>query len=447
MDKPLPPEAWRRILLVQTAEELDAECRHLKREDRNAAGAGVAGTLDDAQYLRIRADILYPLLPPLAVSKAMRPAWHQRWPWMPWAVAGLALSFGWFTNELGTERTINVLSFPLLLLILWNLSVAVLSLWAEYRSRYGSIPALPRPGAGPYLDELATTGAARISAWEKPQQLARGAMVFHVTAIALAVGIVSGMYTRALVKNYSVGMDSTFLSEPQVMAVSRAVLGPASIVTGIPVPGPGGSAAPWIHLWAASALLFIIVPRLILINMARTAMRRPVRGGKSLVSAWAKRGRALSGGASILAEVLPVHHEAPESIRDALGAVLAHHWGAGTIAHFLPPVIYGQEAMAAEHLPHIAGHFVLLFSFAATPEAAIHGKFIKAIAGRSKESQMLLLLDATGYEQRFGTLPEYPRMVQERTLAWQTASAGLIPIIVLDEKTRRSPGTCGILKS
>ena len=89
------------------------------------------------------------------------------------------------------------------------------------------------------------------------------------------LGAIAALYTRGLVLQFQAGWESTFLSAGQVHQALSVLLGPASALTGIPIRDavqleglrlpehPGANAAPWIHLYAASLLIFIVVPRLL----------------------------------------------------------------------------------------------------------------------------------------------------------------------------------------
>ncbi|HXH82146.1 MAG TPA: DUF2868 domain-containing protein, partial [Candidatus Tectomicrobia bacterium] len=110
----------------------------------------------------------------------------------------------------------------------------------------------------------------------------------HLGAIGLAAGAVCGMYVRGLFLAYDVVWQSTFLKDPEVVATClRALLGPAALVLGSEVPdsaaemdalmGEGAPAAPWIHLYAMSAVLFIVLPRTLLAMAARHRLRRTER--------------------------------------------------------------------------------------------------------------------------------------------------------------------------
>jgi hypothetical protein len=99
--------------------------------------------------------------------------------------------------------------------------------------------------------------------------------LFHWAAVALTVGAVVGMYARGLVFEYNVVWRSTFIRQPEMVVwILRCLLGPASILLGIPFPSEddatalmtpaGAPAAIWIHLYATSAVALVVVPRTML---------------------------------------------------------------------------------------------------------------------------------------------------------------------------------------
>jgi hypothetical protein len=110
----------------------------------------------------------------------------------------------------------------------------------------------------------------------------------HLSAIGMATGAIAGMYIRGLFFDYNVAWQSTFVREPETVAtILRFLLGPAAIVVGEPLP-TGASVAPlftsagdeagrWIHLYAVSAILFILIPRGFLASVATTRLRRARR--------------------------------------------------------------------------------------------------------------------------------------------------------------------------
>ena len=440
------PDDARLVLWARCLEEADAVGAIVPAEAR-ASASRAANDADDAAFLTRRAAALAQLPgapPPPEVGGT---SWLTKLPrWAPWALVGGALVLGWATNELGPGHSLSILAFPLLGLILWNLSVCVLSLWLDWKARRAA-PVAPAPTRRPTGVDALTAAklefAARVQAWEKPREQARVKFIFHAAAIALALGIVGGMYVRGLAKEYKATWESTFLEKPAVRTLTSAVLGPASLLSGIAVPDPGekGSvqnAAPWIHLWAASALLFIGIPRLILMNMARVQSAKAQPDYRGEFATWLAVCRSLSGGHTQKADVLPVHYEPEPRTRDALRLALQHHWGVHVSADYLPPLAYGSEDSAVP--PPAPGHLAIILPLAVTPESEIHGALLQeAAAAVPDRHRRLLVLDAASFEARFHTLPEYPQRLATRRAAWEKAAAGAFPVLLLDDAARRDP--------
>ena len=63
----------------------------------------------------------------------------------------------------------------------------------------------------------------------------RASRTLHLAAAALAAGVLLGMYARALAVEYSAGWESTFVDAATLHLVLGVVLGPASMISGIPL--------------------------------------------------------------------------------------------------------------------------------------------------------------------------------------------------------------------
>jgi hypothetical protein len=443
---PLSPDDARQVLWARCLEEADATGAVVPAEAR-ASASRAAKDAEDAAFLVRRSALVREIPGVPEAPQVQAGGWLAKLPpWTPLAVLAAALVIGWTTNELGTAGTLNLLAFPLLGLILWNLSVCVLSLWFDWKSRRkpGTVPAVPRRAPG--MDALSAARldfSARVQAWEKPRAEAKTKFMLHAAAIALALGIVAGMYGRGLTKEYKATWESTFLDRPAVRNLTVAVLGPASLLTGIAVPDPGDPdhkqpAAPWIHLWAASALIFIGIPRLILMNMARLHAAKSEPDYRGEFSDYLQVCRSLASGGSQKADVLPVHYQPESRTRDALRLALQHHWGAHVGADFLKPLAYGSEDNAVP--PPAPERLAIIIPLAVTPEAEIHGALLhEAAAAIPDRTRRLLVLDAESFESRFRALPEYPQRLASRRAAWQKAAAGTFPVLLLDEAARRDP--------
>jgi hypothetical protein len=144
----------RRFLLVRAVETEDAAEAMLTREDRRAAtsaGLSQAGSRRDDALLAARADFAFARLRTRfpAVARADQAA---AWPrWLNWAVPLAAFILGVLTNEIDSGSRLNLVAFPLLGLIAWNLLVYLGLLANGLRRNRGPGPLarwLSRPATG-----------------------------------------------------------------------------------------------------------------------------------------------------------------------------------------------------------------------------------------------------------------------------------------------------------
>jgi hypothetical protein len=427
-------EAEARAVLLVRAAEAGAETPLWTHDDRAWATRLTQQTLGaDAtaeRFVVARAGHALQRLLPRDAS-ARRTLARRVWsPW--WALGAMLLAFllGALVDHIGGAQRINLLAPPVWLVIVWNLAVYLALL-------------LPARASG-LRNALAQRWLAGRDgftlAWARhamPLSTARAALLLHAAAAALALGMIAGMYVRGLVLDYRAGWQSTFLEPPMVQAVLHTLLAPASALTGIGVPDAGplrvlpgtptqapaqapaqalalGSAAPWIHLYAAMLLLFVVLPRMLLAGAAawrahRLARRFPL----PLDEPYFERLRLQQQGGSAVVQVLP--YAAPCGPQAALGlrAVLASMLGEELRLRIAETTPFDADAPLAADEPG-AGLRVLLFDFAATPEAEAQGRFIAACAAQG--GALLIVADEAAFQRRFGALPE--RRVQRRK-AWQ----------------------------
>ena len=261
----------RQVLLLQ-AQESAGDLLHWQPEDRRWATRQAVATVGEQatpeHFVVARAALaLQRLLPrdPAAQRWLARRAWHPAWVALALVlglVAGLAV------DQLGPPQRVNLLAPAVWAVVGWNLLVYLALL----------LP-LKLQGVRGWLSRWALRGHEPVALiWARhaaPLTGARLALVLHAAAATLALGLVAGLYLRGLVLDYRAGWQSTFASVEQVQAVLRWLLAPASAATGIPVPdvaplrvGPGAeataTAAPWIHLMAATLMLAVVLPRCLL---------------------------------------------------------------------------------------------------------------------------------------------------------------------------------------
>lgn len=376
--------------------------------------------------------------PALARWRALRP-WPAAW---LWAVVAAAFVVGLVVDHIGSAQRINLLAPPVWALIAWNLAVylALLlrPLWAAgrpgalRRALAGWAAQLRRRGLGqgggaaPVWPAFAADWAAASA----PLQGARIALMLHLGAAALALGLLAGLYLRGLVLDYRVGWESTFLDAATVQPLLATLLAPASALSGIVVPdvvgiqalrlpqadGAAASAAPWIHLYALQLLLLVLLPRLALALWAG-------RGARSL-----RRELPLPLGEPYFQRLLRRQHVGRQRLRvwphartphaqavARLKMLLQRIYGDAVSLQIEPTVAYGSEDAPA--LPAADGALrLVLCDLGATPEPESQGRLLQAL-GRP-----LLLLDEAAFVQRFGA---GSARLAERRQAWSALAASL----------------------
>ena len=342
---------------------------------------------------------------------------------------------------------------------------AVRAGWDHQQRRTAAPGALPGDAARQALaqfgrDWLATSlllQTTRLAAW------------LHAAAAVLALGAVASLYARGLVFDYRAGWDSTFLDAHAVRQVLAAVLGPAAALSGLALPdvatlaglrlatGGGEGAARWIHLWAITLLLAIVLPRAGLAAWAGLRARRlaadlPLPAGHDDL----QRLLRSASGQALPVTVLPYSYALDAQRQAALAALLDSHLGPGVLAHVQPSLPLGAEddlprwlAGVAPHPhdphdlhdPHGAGNtggpVVALFALTATPERETHGAFVQALAAQLPNPAALqVMVDESGFKARFGAAGRVgagfdQRLAQRRT-AWRDVlqPLGVLPLFI-----------------
>lgn len=370
------------------------------------------------------------------------PSW--RWGWVAWTVLA-ALAIGAIVYDIGTHQRIDLLSAPVWVVVAWNLIVYVLLAVAFLRRLVG------KGGDGGRLRRFIgarmaskVSGISRrtpalahyASLWSRvswPMTVARAGVMLHLGAAALALGLVGGMYLRGLVLDYRAGWQSTFLEAPTVHRWVSTALAPAAAVTGQAVPDEAavtalrvtagqdanGEAGGWIHLYAATLVLFVVLPRLLLAL------------GSALRSEWLARRlpvniddpyhqRLLQQHLLSAARVRVHPHGAMPDATAALGLqrLISRVFGEKAELHLTPAAQYGNEE---SHVLHSALESdtvkLALFDLSATPELEAQGRFVQKLRERApRGTSVVMMVDESAFTARFG-LGE--RGAQRRA-AWQS---------------------------
>lgn len=364
--------------------------------------------------------------------------------------------------DYATSRTyINLLSLTVFGVLGWNVAVYSLLLVRGLARLAGA-----GPGSGPLVRSVArlagpAAGAAErgvraaglggvwpafMADWSRasaPLVAATAAATLHAAAAGFAAGGVAHLYVRGLLLDYRVGWESTFLEPGFVHGVLVAVLGPAAALTGIALPdvagvvalrlgagSPGAPAAAWIHLYAVTVGLAVVLPRSLLAGLAATlAQRRTSRFPLALDAPYFQQ--LLRQHRSQPARVRVWPHAATPTAAATLGlrSACAQAWGDNVVVEVGPAVGFGDEDLAVDPVPDTS-IAIALFDLAATPEAEQQGRLLETLVARLPAAvPVVMVIDEAAFRARLGGFPE--RLAQRRT-AWSTLAAayGTVPVFV-----------------
>lgn len=462
----------RDLELVRAVELEDREGALLTREDREQAlahargeASGLKGAKAQNRFLAARARFAATRLATRhpGIERLLR---GSRWPtWIGWVVPLLALGAGFLANEFGTDKRMDLLAVPLLGTIGWNVLVYLwiaVSFLTGLQARaadplvrgVSKLGGLGNKGAeqGSAIQRAAAVFSARWASASAPLAMARSSRTLHLGAALFAVGLIGGIYARALVTEYRAGWESTFLGPDTVHWLLTTILGPASAVTGVEIPGVDGIAAmrwdgaetrgvnagPWLHLYAATMAGLVILPRLMLsvwqaLRALRLQRNFPVAGKEDF---YIRRLLRESGASPGRARITPYAYRPGEETRRRLASVLRSVLGDRAEVHFDEPVEYGGEDLWAE--THTANpdddYHLLLYTLSATPEAENHGAIAAALARGSEHrgggTILGALIDESPYRAHFAGQAGLDDRIATRLDAWRSklAPAGINPL-------------------
>jgi hypothetical protein len=403
--------------------------------------------------------------------------------WLGRFVLVIALAAGISLSAIDGSRHINILAFPLIGLIAWNLFVYVvlLATWVRTRGRpavgrvlwsasvferwiSSRIEALMRRSTR-YNVPLSTglrRFAAEWGALSQPILFLRATRLLHLAAALMAVGLIIGMYFRGIALRYEAGWESTFLGPQGAYALVEALYGPASALSGIShgsigeiselrwtATGGGGEAASWIHLIAITAVLYIVVPRLIAAVAASVGLWKYSRQfpippsllgyARTLVMGVG------SGKVGETASVVPYAYEPKPPTVAGLESLLAATLGANLKVEVRDPIKYGDEETVATRLAATnATWHVILMTLASTPEVENHGAFLAAwrdwLHKNATLSPLLILIDEGPYAARMRGEAAFEQRIQERRKLWSAFVAGYGLRAVFADLVQIKPG-------
>ncbi len=320
----------RRVLLIQAVEATDQRGKLISDAEREQAerivlarrGVGEQGPPDAAWFVAARAaELLHTVesRSPALARLETRDPWAER---LGWLLPALALVAGFSSDRLFNWSRTDLLSLPLLGVVVWNLvTYAVLAAAAvSKRPPTGLLRGLTEfpswfsRGAAARLRESAGL-QFRLLWWRVAgaMESARLYKTLHLSAIAWAVGVVMSIVITGLALKFRVGWESTWLAAEHVHKVLELMAMPARALglDGFTVEQvrqleftagrayDQDAARRWALIYIAFLTATVILPRLALWALA-----------KYRVHALGKRVRLDLGGdyfAGVLARVTPAH--------------------------------------------------------------------------------------------------------------------------------------------
>jgi hypothetical protein len=436
--------------MVRAVETVDVDRTLWTDEDRawatRAAGEVVGSHAPEDEFLARRASLALERLGgrhPSILRALDAVTWR---PWIGVAAVLVAFALGVASDQIGPAKRVNIVAFPMLALLAWNVAV-----YAAIALRVMLVPfgtnllgpmrrVVARLGGGLARSihdrDVKVAGALGAFAkdWSRlsaPLLSARVGHALHLAAFAFAFGVIVGMYVRGVVLEYRAGWESTFLDAPLVHRVLSFVLGPAAKLTGIPVPrvaeieairfgaGPGGDAAPWLHLYAVTVGVFVLLPRALLAALASfMEWRRGSRFPLHFDDVYFQRLVRQLRGESARVRIVPYATDVSSDAAEVLRALVARVYGAKAAVEIAPPLAWGgEEALPDSVAPSGVAAIAALFSLAATPEAENHGALLAALRARLPAgTPVFAIVDESHFRRRFA---QSPQRLDERRAAWR----------------------------
>ena len=445
----------KKVLFIRTLEVADVDGKLLSEEDRGYAGraaaeltrwqaAGRGERRSSMAFIAKRAELLSAKLAE-RYPKAMRAFEAMRWrPSVGVLLPLLAFIVGAAAEHVADRHRVNILAFPLLGLLLWNFIVYLLLAARLLVARSGRPPGWLQRRLSGFGSTVVARAAGPLAGaltrfvvdWTKraaPLLIARAGRVLHLAAALLALGAIAGLYVRGLVFEYRAGWDSTFLDANAVHGILAFFLEPAARLIGVTFPsaealvalrwsvGTGENAARWIHLYAVTATLAVVLPRLILATSAgwrerRIAAHFPMALDEPyfyrVLSAWREEPARV--------RVVPYAYTPEAVVNAGMQRLAARLFGASVQLETLRPVAFGEEdALAPEGRgasPSV-DVVIVLFNLASTPETENHGAFLDSLKAQG-QGPLVVLVDESAYRRRLGTQAGAEARLAERSQAW-----------------------------
>jgi hypothetical protein len=345
-----------------------------------------------------------------------------------WALPVIGLLLGAGLDRITDPHRVDLLSAPLLLIIAWNLLVYLgLLIWLFIPSK----PRVPRPLKPPrklpaVLSTALVNFATEWSQLSAKLTSARLSRTIHLSAAMFATGALLSLYARGLLSQYAAGWESTFLDAEQVHNLLTILFAPAVSLFHLqgftlaeidalrfPNTTAAGGGARWVHLYAATIVLLVVLPRLLLAAFAQwRAVRLARHFPLDLEQPYFRKlndAMGMAQGGTL--RVLPYSFTVDEQRHRSLQKIASEMFGEQGRLMLRPSTAYGEMPQVSDDTE--AAATAALFNLSATPEQENHGAFLDALTSAVPRG-VTVLLDESAYLERMG-----PERLAERVALWQ----------------------------
>lgn len=466
----MKPEEVRKIIIVQAVEQTDEKGVAVHNLDRTDAAA-VAGaplpknssSADQHSFLAKRSEAIIPRLLarfPDMSDWLLASGDKHRLGLLSGALFVVAAGVGFLTNELGPDKRINILSFPLLGILAWNIIIYLREVvlffrhrdtlfsgyWTSACVRFISDPekrTLADPGNPSPLEAARKLYKRR---WYELQFDVLGARIkslLHFVALTLAAAAIGGMYIKGLANEYRAVWESTFITDAsQLRPFLQFVLGPAVAISGDQLPSieelnamhwlsggdevGGENAARWIHWYAITIGLFVILPRTLLSVLWRIRSSHLLRNlpYRETCPHYFDHLLAISTGDARKLQVIPYSLNPSEEVKQVIVNRIESTLQCPVEIDWLPTIDFGNEEDPVNPSFDAGSRLAILFNFAATPEKETHLTLHQTLSGQAPNPVDYVILDTTGFDHTAADFPDAGKRRDDRLTAWEKLFSG-----------------------
>lgn len=388
------------------------------------------------------------------------------------SLLGLSFLFGLVAMRYGTRNGLDLLAWPIYLLLFWNLMAYGLILVLEVvrrrvtRTHGGSEQfrhRLLRRGVATYLAAMLLRWALwrRLQRWKlrhdgdptRREIVARAVIRFgalwhrlagdllsarvrellHWSVVSIAIGICIDLQIRSGDPGTRISWHGSWLEAEQAQAFLRTVLSPTSWVTGIKIPELSASASSnqsetWIALLTITLILCVIVPRTLFAIGERLRSNRLASNlAIDTDDGYYRRVFAPWRGASSQAIIHPFRYRPPPPTIPSVNAALYDLLGARAMIHCADP---GLSATSDDHAfaaPATDGDrcrrtHIVLFNLSHDPHPELHARFLTDLMQRLEKTGECLLALVDPAEALHARMPSAER--KRRIEIWRTVISG-----------------------